>query len=229
MATLTVYPDGDPETTTVDGIAFRNATNESWATITAGAGTGNNSTSTSGNIISITSDATLDRYSQLIRAIYLFDTSSLTSGVTVTAAVLSIFGSSKADNLAITPDIDIYTSTPATNTDIANSDYSQVGSTSQTGSPITYAAWNTAAYNDFTLNATGISNVSKTSVSKFGARNANYDVSGVAPTWTVSTFSNIRGNYADNAGTTNDPKLTVTYLPTIANPIVTFRVYQKVI
>jgi hypothetical protein len=79
------------------------------------------------------------------------------------------------------------------------------------GSPITYANWSTSAYNDFTFNATGIGNVSKTGFSKFGVRNPNYDVANTPPTWSSGVTSHMQCYFSDEAGTTSDPKLVVTY------------------
>jgi len=98
----------------------------------------------------------------------------------------------KLDGLVCTPDIDIYTSTPAINTSLVAGDYQQIGSTSQTGAPISYADWSTTGYNDFTLDAVGLGNINKTGISKFGVRNANYDVSGSPPNWDTENVSYLR-------------------------------------
>lgn len=214
MAILTVYPDPDPETTSVDGFAGRNGVDETWATIIAGAGNNSDASGAAASVVNISASATANQWAANNRGILLFDTSALTAAANISAAVLSLYGNAKLDMLAITPDIDIYTSTPASNTAIANADYSQTGAVSQTGSPITYAAFTTAAYNDFTFNATGIGNINKTGVSKFAARNANYDVSGTVPTYTANLTSRLNVIMADTAGTSTDPKLVITYTTT---------------
>src|SRR3990167_3571606 len=211
--TLTAYPDPDPETTTVDGFVNRAtaAGGEDWATIIAGAGTSN--TANGGSITYIYTQAhgsTSGNWTNHRRSIFLFDTSALGASASISAAVLSLFGNAKTCGTHA-PTLDIYTSTPASNTALANGDYSQIGSVSQTGSAMTCAAYSTTAYNDFTFDATGIGNVSKTGVSKFGLRNANYDVAATTPTWAAGTYFDISGYDADAAGTTNDPKLVVTY------------------
>jgi len=67
------------------------------------------------------------------------------------------------------------------------------------------------------LNATGRGNVSLTGISKFGSRNANYDVANSAPAFTAFASNGIQIYFADQAGTANDPKLVVTYtLPSAA-------------
>jgi hypothetical protein len=210
----TVFPDPDPETTTVDGRAYRNGVNEDWATIIAGAGLGASDTQASVDSPVINCEVpTADRWSVLTRSIALFDATSIPDLDEITATILSFSGTSKEDaGTAITPNMDIYTSTPATNTAIVSGDYTQVGSTSQTGSPITFANYSTTGYNDFTFNATGRGNVSKTAVSKFGNRNQNYDVAAVAPAWSSPAHShNLVWAGAETAGTGSDPKLAVTH------------------
>ncbi len=220
FSTLTKYPDPDPETTSVDGNVNRALANETWGTIRAGAGSNAGAAASEDYFIRMASTGTSNQWSTLHRAIFLFDTSALTSGATISAAVLSLFGVEKLDEAtAITPNIDIYTSTPASNTDLAASDYGNIGSTSQTGSPISYASFSDVGYNNFTLDSTGRGNISKTGVSKFGCRNANYDVANSAPTWTASKNHYLYGYFADRTGTTNDPKMVVTYTAVTNYPL----------
>lgn len=213
--TLTVYPDAHPETSTVDGEVNRtNTGGESWSTLRAGAGTHAYPSGDYLNII-INAHSTSNNFIQLSRFISLFDTSSLTSGATISSAVLSIYVSYKVDSLSCTPNIDVYTSNPASNTDLVTSDFANVGSTSQTGSPLAYSSITTSAYNELTLDSTGRGNINKTGISKFGIRNANYDVSGTTPSWVSSVYSLIQFRGVETSGTSNDPKLVVTYTTTI--------------
>lgn len=210
FATLTSFPDaGDPGSTSVDGQVRRVAVNEAWATLIAGAGTQAFSTSNPAPAFNITSGTI--SWNQVTRTIYLFNTASLGADISIVTATLSLFGSSKSDGLVVTPNCDIYTSTPASNTTLAASDYGNIGSTSQTGAPVAYASLSITAYVDFPFNLTGVGNISKTSISKFAARNAGYDVAAVTPTFSASVFSEWNVRHADAAGTTNDPKLVVIY------------------
>jgi hypothetical protein len=210
MATLTVYSEPG---VTVDG--YLQGTGDyngtAWGTLVAAAGTSADYAGTDLFCAAMYSGAVSDWWF-IRRAIFLFDTSAIPDAATISGAVVSLYGQQKSDGQGRAPNVDIYTSTPASNTTLAAGDYAQIGSTSQTGSPITYANWSTAGYNDFTFNATGISNISKTGVSKFGARNANYDVANSAPTWgAASSISHLNAWPASTAGTTKDPKLVVTY------------------
>src|SRR5207249_11810531 len=74
---------------------------------------------------------------------------------------------------------------------------------------ITYAGWSTSGYNNFQLNAGGLAAISTTSIAKFGTRDALYDVANSAPPWTPGQASYSVAYYADQAGTSQDPKLTV--------------------
>lgn len=210
MATLTVYPDADPETDTVDGDVMRKITSEPWATLVAGAGTEKDDSSETANIY-LSASATTDEWGRIYRYIALFKTSLLGAAATISAAVLSLYGFGKSDGLSVTPNVDIYTSSPASDTALANADYQQVAAISQTGSPIAYADWSSTGYNDFTFNATGRGNISKTGISKFGARNANYDVSGTPPAWSHTAVSYLTLGTAEKVNTTTDPKLVITY------------------
>ena len=211
--TLTVYPDPDPETTTVDGHLQSPYGDDTWATRhDASVGNAVYPSTTSDRAMLIETSETAANVWQISRSMYLFDTSSLGATATISATVLSLYGNAKTDGATtISPDIDIYTSTPATNTNLITDDFDQFGTTSQTGSPITYANWSTTGYNAFTFNATGRGNVSKTGVSKFGARNANYDAANINPGTTTDVLHEMSCYFADASGTTTDPKLVVTY------------------
>lgn len=219
--TLTEYPDPDPESSTVDGTVEQNYTlgsGVSFATIVAAAGTGSYPDATDQSCMWIASDNVTDQWRAMMRGIFLFDTSALGSGASISDAVLSLYGSAKGDAGGWTPDIDIYTAAPASDTALVGGDYDSLGATSQTGdSPISYGSWDTSGYNDFTFDATGRGNVDGSGISKFGSRNANYEVAGSPPTWGSNQNSYVDCYLADQTGTTNDPKLVVTYTPPAAS------------
>lgn len=206
--TLTQYPDPDPETATVDGRCFRTGIDESWATIhDAADGTGAQDSGATTQHVYIKATTTTDQWGDLYRSFYLFDTASLTAGATITAATLSIYVT-VADN-DFTGAMGIVTTTPASNTALAAGDYDQLGTTRQ-ASDINIASLTTSAYNDFALNATGLGNVSKTGISKFGSR-MSQDIDNSPPTWSSGVDGGVTASYADETGTSQDPKLVVTY------------------
>jgi len=204
MATLTVFPDPNVEVSSVDG--FAEISDAVWATA-RGAATGG-SASDSGGVYSTycAADLNLGTYT-ITRTFWLFDTSALTAGATISAAVASFAAAGGASTNADTTAMHIVASTPASNTAITTADYDQIGST--TFGNITIANWVTTnnTYNDITLNASGLAAISKTGITKFAGRLA-LDLNDVAPTGNNYIGS---GYFADNAGTSSDPKLVITY------------------
>ena len=203
--TLTVYPDADPESTSVDGLVDDNTGSLVWATVhDATAGTRSRPSQT----------VDWCMYADLITLTYyigrffaLFDTSSIGATSTVNSAVYSVKARSDADGGPLVSDVNttsviLVQTTPASNTDLVIGDYDQMGTTS--GGSIALSAVVQNAYNDITL----LDNtwISKTSITKLGTRNSR-DVDNSAP-----TGSNEYLIYcADATGTTSDPKLVVTY------------------
>ena len=206
--TLTKYPyPADGTANTCDGSVNRSGVNETFLIIRDGAG---NASATGGNpiILQINGSATVNQFSEIDRGIVLFNTSSLPDDATIDSTILSVVGTAKFNYIGAA-DFHICSSTPASNTSLANGDYSNLGTTSF-GS-IAYADFvaNSSTYNDITLNASGLSAISKTGISKFGIRNS-WDITGTfGGTWANDTSGfRIKGA---SAGTSLTPKLVVTY------------------
>lgn len=212
-STLTAYPDPNAETTTVDGYCNPDIPNATWTDLRGQASAPNDFSDSSTGIFSgCYAGTSSNRFNGNYRAFTLFDTSSLTSAVTVSAATLSLYGNGTSTNgLSSNLTVEIGLCSPASNTAIVAADYATANFTmTRQATGVTQASWNTAAYNDCALDATGISNISKTGVSKFAVLN-NYDIDNSAPTWTASAAEYCNWKSADTAGTTTDPKLVVTY------------------
>ncbi len=206
----TYYPDADPETTSVDGkVAQSIISTGTWAEIRDGAGDNSSDTDISASFIGVAS-TTSNRWSQIVRGIFLFDTSGLPDDVNITAATLSLYGSNKVTISSWTLNINVYSSAPASNTALAAGDYDSLGATAFSDTSITYANWSITGYNDFALNASGIAAISKTGVSKLGARNADHDVANSAPTWEDQKYTYLY-TYMSEKGEGYKPKLVVTY------------------
>lgn len=206
--TATFYPVAGANSP-VDGTVQRGIVDETLTAIRSGAGQTANVTNASVGAPEITTSSTTNQFRQLTRVIYTFDTSSIPVSATIESATLSLFGVSKNNSLGGSPEIDIVAATPPATNTLAASDYGQLGSTVFASK--TYAGWSTSAYNDFTLNANGIANITKGGVSKFGAR-VNWDTDN-SFTGTWASLSDVRFNHymADQTGTDNDPKLVVVY------------------
>jgi hypothetical protein len=160
--------------------------------------------------------APADGWDTAVRSAFLFDTSAIGSSASVKSGVFSVLGNAKLDDNSATPDLNVYSSNPASDDDLVNADYATFG-TDAFSTPITYGSLNIAGYNDFNLNAAGLAAVSTTGISKLGCRNANYDVADELdpnnhdPNWVTGKVSSFIVQFAETAGTASDPKLVVTF------------------
>jgi len=146
----TSYPDPHPETTTVDGVVAEGSQSLNWW---SWSGLVNNSGDYGGDdyaeddcirIFANTGDGT-DDWRSLIRSIFLFDTSGIGGSSMIDSAVFSVYGTEKGDGLSITPDINVYSSNPTSNTALDADDYSTLGSTAFS-TAITYANYSVTGY-----------------------------------------------------------------------------------
>lgn len=208
--TVTAYPDADPETTTVDGETCRDVGGESFATIRTGAGTFARPTG-NGNCGRFRGDPG-GNYTNLCRGHFLFDTSSIPDTDGIDDATFSVYISSIGGSAGWgdTWGLGLVGTNPASNTNLVSSDHQTVGSTKYASNKVK-SAITTGAYNDFTLNATGESNVSKTGVTKIATRPIP-DVDNTEPSPDGGTEEqNPNCLYAENTGTGSDPKLVVNH------------------
>lgn len=213
----TYYPDAHVETTSVDGVVQHiDGAGLSWANIIAAAGTAAIDDGASGQPFYYRSDGNANEWDQLYRSIFLFDSSGLPDGAVISAAVLSLYGIfPKADPNGDSPNVNIYETNPASNDELVPGDFEAgVGKFGSTpfATAIAYADWKTADpfWNDFIFNAAGRAAISKTGVSKFGTRNANYDVAATPPNWVSGSAARVTCYYAEQ-GVGFKPKLVVTY------------------
>lgn len=202
MATLTVYPS-------LDGVVYHQLADLPWAALRDGAGTNADDSGANPSAPEIMSDGAQDEWFRLMRLILLFDTSALPDDATITGATLSIYGTGKADAGGWAPSMGIYSSLPASDNELVPGDYDSLGTT-LLSSVIAYADFNTSGYNVFTLNATGLAAISKTGISKFGAREVTYDAGDSPPAWGADEEFYF-WVYMSEQGTVYRPKLEITY------------------
>lgn len=202
-----VYPAAGANSP-VDGEVNVIGKDEAFATLRAESGSAAGPTAAQSNI-GIRSSTTSNQFSQMYRFVSLFDTSTLTSNASISDAVYSVYGNGKANNLG-SLNLAMIASNPANTNNLVAGDFGTCVLTRQADTDITYAGFSTTGYNNFTLNATGRGNISKTGITKFGAAIAN-DVDNSAPAWISNVLTDLIVETADNAGTTVDPKLVVTY------------------
>ena len=217
MPSMTFNPDPHPEITSVDGRARHSIAENTWATVRDGAGTHAYDSENGWNNVQIIAGTTQDKWTRIIRSILLFDTSPLPADATITGVVLSVWGYGKSDSGGWVPTVNVYSSAPASNVELVPGDYATLG-IEALATAITYAGWNTAGYNNFTLidvnadnfatNADG-NYIDKTGISKLGLR-LNYDVLDTPPTWGSLDTAFFHHYYSEIAAG-KVPKLVVTY------------------
>jgi hypothetical protein len=207
---LTVYPDGNPETNTVDGGTSYQGDVADWSTIVGYDGNGSQDSTADFTCLGFITVNGSNNWRFLYRSLYLFNTAALTGDVIVTAAIMSIYGTLKLDQGSTGYGSNVYASNPASNIAIANGDHDTLGAT-QFASTISYASLSSTGYNDFTINATGLAAINKTGVTKFGLREAVYDATGTNPGSIGSDKYQIFNCKFAEAGEGYKPKLVVTY------------------
>jgi hypothetical protein len=213
----TFYPYASTESTSVDGWIESNQTG--WDTAhDASAGT---TADDSGAYVYARSQLS-GSLGIIYRGFMLFDTSAIGSD-TVSAATLSLEGGLKVNTDNDGDDfIAIVSSTPASNTAIVTGDFDQCGDSiddptemHDVGGRIDIGSISTSAYNDWTLNSTGLAEIDTGGVSKFGVREGH----DILDNPVAASSANYVGFLsADTVGTTSDPKLVVTHSGVPAKP-----------
>jgi hypothetical protein len=191
-----------------DGYAARFA-NGSWAAIRDGNGDAAQTTETQDTTAYLKAYTTNNTWDMLHVGMCFIDTSTLPDDAVLSSANFSLRGSSKSDGLGITPTLGLYNTT-STNSAIAIADYQARGSTLLSDTIFTYAGFSTTGYNAFPLNAAGLSEISKTGLTRLVTR-FGFDVDNTPPAWVSGAASSFTVNYSEYAGTDHDPVLSVTY------------------
>ena len=168
------YPDADPESTSVDGVTqAAPASGLSWSALVSNTtDRGAYDTTVSGYGSRASSHPT-GGYHRMTRGAWLFDISSLSGAESIDSGTLGLYVTAKANTGGNLSNC-IYNFTPASNTSLTATDYSQCGTTTQANSIATNSL-STSAYNAFTLDADGIAHceAQKASIAKFCGRSLN--------------------------------------------------------
>ena len=211
MTVSTFYPDGDPETNSVDGYTQHdeNPPGSTWATARDGAGTASSDIGVS-QLVSIRSTTTVNQWRTFNHIFLLFYTATLGDADTKDSATLEFVVIARIDQFA--QSVALVTTTPASNTALVNGDHLLMGTVDQaTDRTLAGLTVDSATYNAMTLNATGLTNISLTGVTKFGLR-LTADADNVEPTWGSNQDSQIDVALAEeNLAGDKRPKLVVTH------------------
>jgi hypothetical protein len=106
----------------------------------------------------------------------------------------------------------VFESTPAADDTLTKDDYDQVGTlnnpTAMHDGILDIGDITNTAYNSFTFNATGLATISKTGLSRYGAREG-HDIEDEQPGGSGAQINTWTTSAADVTGTPQDPKLVV--------------------
>lgn len=209
LTITTVYPDPNPETTTIDG-RVRSIDNASWASARSDAGDEASDTDAS---IFMQGESTGGLF-YIGRMVFLFDTSSIGDTDTIDSGVFSLkHDSASGSNTTETTNpanLALVSSAPASNTSLSASDYASANwGTTQFATALAISTFSGggSVYHEWTLNADGKNAVSKTGVTKYGIRPGNDFSDSTPPSARSYSFMYM----ADESGTTSDPKLVITH------------------
>jgi len=209
MLTVDTYYPAAGENSPVDGSVRRYySSQDTFSNMRSGNGTHFDNSGVYLNAF-LVSGSTSDKFNNFYRAITLFDTSDIGTD-DIDSASLSVYGGFKYNELG-SVDLHVCQSNPPSTSTLAASDFEgMVGYNTSFGS-IAYADYSTTGYNDISLNASGIANISKTGISKFGLK-FSWDINNsFTGTWGAGKMSGYQMLSADDTSGTKDPKLTVTH------------------
>lgn len=210
--TSTFYPNPGTGTAPIDGTVRRTHAGESFTNIRGNTGTEARNTETDDAVILLQANNTgATNWTAMGRSLVGFATGAVIgSGENVTSATLSFRGTTVSNHFSQSVVID--RNVPTNQAQLATGDYNlaEWDGVEQATNRIALSSWSTSGYNDFTLNATGISNIAKGSGNSwYGGRcSADFDNSSPSPT---NNFARAEAYFADQTGTTNDPKLVVVH------------------
>lgn len=168
----------------------------------------------------ITAGLVSNQWTVLQKSIFLFDTSSIPDTDYISSGTLALRGYSKIDQLSLgsTYKIDLVSSNPASNNVFISADWNTFGTIKLNSNDVNYDNWDISNYNNFILNSTGLSLISKNGVTKFGIRDY-FDRIDSPPTWISGQSTRIYGYFVNYGDYTNySPKLIITHSP--VNPII---------
>lgn len=194
-----------------DGI-IRNAatgsTQGSWTTL-IGASTGTVVDATTATQVMVMADngSFSDGKQYCDRQFYAFDTSTtnIPSGAVILSAKLGVYLTTITSTAG--GSVNVFSASQASTSTLALGDFGSVGSTAY-ATAINFSALTLNAYNEWTLNATGLAALNTGGYTKLCLR-SSFDSGGTVPT--SGQRSEIDGRNSEFTGTSSDPYLIVTY------------------
>lgn len=209
QSTLIVFPNAGTGTAPVDGMTDRSGVDQTFSAIRGGAGVAANTSDATDVFARLNASATTDQFERLVRCIVGFPTAALGADKSITGVTFSLWGVTLGTGLG-TPELCVVSATPASESAIVAGDYATAvyGSTEFITRRTT---WNIGSYNDMTGNANFRNYINKSGNTILGTR-IGWDVdASFTGTWSSLANSRMAASTADEAGTTQDPKLTIDY------------------
>lgn len=213
--TTTVYPDADPETTSVDGISGVDLTSSTLATLRNHNGNHFNDSSASRTFYTLQAINTSNLYRRMDRGIFTFDTSFMISGRVITAGTFSFRCTSKKNTFPSTDmNYKIHGANTSFGTALTNTSY-LAARLHGTASPISddlplHSVISTSVFNDFVLNAQGRDSIDKDGITNIILKSS----AEIFVTWGFNAIASLTILFSEN-GVSTSPKLVIEYDPAI--------------
>lgn len=193
----------------LSGFLENSVTGQSFSNVRSGAGgVGSQTLPEEYVAIGANPDPDTDKWATLTRVPLYFTLSNILSGgVTITAATLGLYITTRTD--ALTQNLSVSSVTTSSNSALAGADFAvaNYGSTEFLSSPPTIGSLTLSAYNTLTLNASALTYLNATSgVCKLAVR-TSADRSNVSPTWVTEAESSAQ---IDGFDSSYPPILTLT-------------------
>jgi len=199
MGQLVVHP-------TIDACLTHNdeTRTKSFHDIVTAAGTAIDDDGHSYYVLLWASATSADKWRRIDRVGMVFNTAALPDGCTLTGATIKVKGWAKSDGLVCSPNICLYSFSPASEVALVIADYALFGH-DVLSNVVAYADWPIdQSQAVFTLNPAGLALINKTGNTCFGFRNPNYDVADHDPAW-VSNQTSALDMWGRNGG--SDPHI----------------------
>lgn len=198
------------------GVTLQGLANNLWATWRDGT-TGShvsytNSTTSAGSSIAANPHIYVDGNTRYAggRGFFPIDTSGLGASANISAASLFLCTNSKGRTTYANNNVEVTESTVVSDTVLATSDFDNVNNVKWATGILHDSLAAVGSFSEFVFNATGYGAINKTGYSKYAVRYA-YDVDNSAPGLTGGSQIYYEIRTSEQAGTSSDPYLRVTY------------------
>lgn len=192
-----------------------------WATMKASStGAAKDDTDTITRVGLLHDEASGDKWRAIERSVWLFDTSAIPDTDTIDSASLTLTSNGKAAAENFYEAVNIYASSPASDTALATGDLHSFGTTKFCDTGCQLASWPASgSTQEFIFNASGLAAISKTGKTKLGGRGSEFDAGSGTPSGSASgNVNEIYIRSVDYTGTTSDPLLTVVHSSPVVGP-----------